>query len=556
MHGTRGAVATTGSRAGVVALCLAALAAAALAADRYVCDCATGSDADCVAGDDGAAGTAAAPWRGYEAGRLAFAALAAGEGVSFCRGGAWDVAAGTRWVNGNCMAALPCRVGAYDAAWASGDEARPILRRVDGAHGFALEDGGNAEHEEGYVFSDLDLRGTGGTGNGFFLYNDIDDVTIDNVAIDGFAIGVHAAGANPCSADPECDGRNDRITLVRSTVTNNLHQGWLGGSSGSKILFSEFDGNGSTAVFDHNIYLSGSSGGTAIGMRVIGNRLHGSALDAGGVCQGVSLVVHGAHDDLLIAGNEVWEDLGFAAGGCWGIAVDPGYAEAESFTGVVIRGNVVSDVGNLAIGVAACAGCTIEDNVIVERQAFGATGIAAPDRASGPGDLALDDVVVRNNSIYLAAGGTGILVQGEGDGHVVASNAILYPGTSGSFDCFRADLPTASYVAFDHNVCGHPAAPTAEWEGGSGSLAAWRAATGFDLASDEGDPGFSGPSAGDLRPVSGGAATVDAGHPTWSSPNAIGGFPRDAAPDRGAHEWGVDGLFADGFESGDLAAWR
>ena len=175
---------------------------------------------------------------------------------------------------------------------------------------------------------------------------------------------------------------------------------------------------------------------------------------------------------------------------------------------------------------------------------------------SGPGIIDQDNVVIRNNSIYLEAGGTGILVGGEGVGHVVASNAILYPGTSASFDCFRADLPGAAYAAFDHNVCGHPAAPAAEWEGGSGALAAWRAATGFDLSSTESVPGFAAPAAGDLRPAAAAVAMVDSGHPSWSSATAIGGFARDAAPDRGAFEWGVDGLFADSFESGDLSAWR
>ena len=54
------------------------------------------------------------------------------------------------------------------------------------------------------------------------------------------------AGSNPCSADPECDGRNDRLVLRDSTVTNNHAQGWLGASNGSQILGSTFEGNGTT----------------------------------------------------------------------------------------------------------------------------------------------------------------------------------------------------------------------------------------------------------------------------------------------------------------------
>ena len=48
---------------------------------------------------------------------------------------------------------------------------------------------------------------------------------------------------------------------------------------------------------------------------------------------------------------------------------------------------------------------------------------------------------------------------------------------------------------------------------------------------------------------------VDHGHPSLSSPIDFGGLPRDSAPDAGSYEWGVDGIFSDGFESGTTGAW-
>lgn len=63
--------------------------------------------------------------------------------------------------------------------------------------------------------------------------------------------------------------------------------------------------------------------------------------------------MHGQHQDLTIERNLVREDVGAADPGCWGIAVDTGYSEAESFTNVVIRGNVVRNVGNMAIGTSS-----------------------------------------------------------------------------------------------------------------------------------------------------------------------------------------------------------
>lgn len=533
------------------------------AQERFVCSCDTNADPDCQQGSDAAAGSIADPWQTYEKARTEFASLAAGGSIRFCRGGAWDIIAGTRWVNRDCEAVNPCTVGDHVPPWASGDEARPILQRLDSTHGFALEDGGNAEHEEGYVFENLDLRGSGTeSGWGFFLYNDIDDVLIRNLSITDFAIGVHLAGSNACNgSDPECDGRNERITLIGSTIRDNSAQGWLGASSGSQILYSHFENNGSTAIFDHNIYVSGSGGGQTRGIRVIGNRLYRSALDVSGVCRGVSLVVHGEHDDLRVEGNEIWEDVGFAGGGCWGIAVDNGYGSAEGFTNVVIAGNTVRNVGNLAIGVGSCADCTIENNVIVHDQPFGITAIAAPDRPPGSGDLLQDDIVVRNNSIWIgpSSGGTAIAVGDMGDDHVIVSNAIHYVGTSSSFNCLNVDLPLGAYQEIDHNICYFPAASGAEWANGYGTnpdpLTAWQQSSGMGQQSQMTNPAFADPAGLDLSAAAESSAMVDSGHPMLSSTHEIHGLLRDSSPDAGAYEWNTSPFFTDGFESGDTTFW-
>jgi hypothetical protein len=526
------------------------------ATEHFVCDCQPGADPDCVVGSDAGAGSELDPWQSYEAARVAFGSLAPGDAIRFCRGGVWTISGGTRWVNTSCEANQRCVVADYSPPWGSGDEARPRLIRTDGSHGFALEDGGDAEHEEGYFFENLDLSSTTGDGNGFFLYNDIDDVEIRNVSIDGFAIGVHLAGSNPCSADPECDGKNDRLVLRNASITNNVSQGWLGGSDGTQILDSTFEGNGTTAVYDHNIYISGSSGGQTHGMVVRNNRLYRSALDGSGVCQAVSLVVHGEHRDLLIEGNEVWEDEGLAGQGCWGVAVDPGYGSAEGFIGVTIRGNRVQNTSNMLIGVAACQDCVIENNIVINNQSYGAIGIAAPDRELGSGDLEQDAVAIRNNSIFMGnGGGTAILLGGQGDEHIAVSNAIHYTGASTSFNCFRFDLDLAAYAAIDNNICHAPESSGAEWVEGYGDLAAWRTASGFDASSSTGDPGFADPATGDLSATSATALMVDSGHPSLSSPIEIGGFPRPQPPDTGAHEYGIEGIFADDFESGSTDEW-
>ena len=524
-------------------------------AEFHVCDCASGAAPACVAGDDAAVGSAAAPWRSYERGRAAFASLAAGDAVLFCRGGAWDInGAGERWVNGQCQPAQRCRIGAYLPTGGAADAPKPLLRRLDGDDGFSLADGGSAEQEAGYRIEGLALQSTTQLGNGIFLQNDVDDVVISDVRIDGFYIGVYLAGSNACSADPDCDGRNERIVLEDSELTNNHFSGWLGASNDSMILNSLFVGNGTNETFDHNVYLSDTAGSPVSGMRVIGNRLYQAALDAQGVCRAVSLVVHGVHDDLLIEGNEVWEDVGQVAGGCWGIAVDPGYgSDPEAFTQIVIRGNVVRNVGNQAIGVASCSQCTIENNLIIQEQpasSFRSVGIAAPNRQRQSNDLPLDAVRIRNNSIWFgpASGGTGIRLGGEGDEHLLASNVVVAAGGA-AFDCFELDTDPLAYLDSDHNQCFAPSAAPFEWADDVGSLAQWQTLTGLDGQSEQLDPGYTDPAAYDLRPATATVSMVDRGHPLHSSSSDYLGHARDAAPDRGAFEWLGEALHVDGFET-------
>ncbi|MFQ5492445.1 MAG: right-handed parallel beta-helix repeat-containing protein, partial [Phycisphaerae bacterium] len=333
----------------------------------FVCDCATGADPDCEPGDDANAGmTTATPWRTVEKARMQFGSLSAAGSIRFCRGGAFDLSsAGDRWINYRCTAANPCTVGDYTPPWASGDEGRPLLTKTAG-HAFRLGEVGDAAHDEGYIFENLDLRCmacTTDNGYGFYLHSDVDDVTIDNVLIDGFDIGVYLGGSSPCSgSDPDCDGHNDRLALENCTIRNSRRQGFLGGGDNLAIDNCYFEGNGTNPIYDHNIYLSDADvypggGAGATGIRITDNELYRSAIDPDGDCSAVSLVGHGNLTNLLIEGNVIREDLGRAKPTCWGIAVDAGYGSSERFENVRIRGNRVINVGSLGIGVSACVDC-------------------------------------------------------------------------------------------------------------------------------------------------------------------------------------------------------
>ncbi|MAT95664.1 MAG: hypothetical protein CL608_00735 [Anaerolineaceae bacterium] len=504
--------------------------AAPTATTYYVCDCQPGADGDCAAGSDANSGTdPAAPWQTYEQARTQFNSGSAGDEIRFCRGGAFDLGSGgsSRWTNNNCTAAEPCVVADYTPPWATGDEGRPILSRPSDEHVFELANSGDAVTDGGYTFQNLDLRCPGCTdaGWGFFLFNDVNDVLIDNVSMDEFAIGIHLAGSNSCAAgDAQCNGQNDRITIRNVNIVNSLHQGILGGGNELLIENSYFENNGDGSVFDHNIYLSGGSGIT-----VRNNELYRSSLDVGGSCGGVSLVGHGQMVNLLIEGNYVHEDVGKANQTCWGIAISPAYdGTPESYNNLIIRGNRVENVGNVSIATGSCLNCTIENNVVVQQQPFGTTGIAVRPFAAAE-DAISSNITVRNNSIATTTG-VGIEVN-EGSGHTIVSNAIQATGSNVNWNCFDMTLAAGSYDVIDYNVCGFSAG---SWATTAANLATWQA-LGWGANSSAGTPGFM--SSTDLRAGSETAVIVNAGHPTLSSTVDFLGNGRDALPDVGAYEW-------------------
>ena len=453
----------------------------------HVCDCGQGAASRCISGDDTVPVTSPQrPWRSFTMARQMFPKLAPGDTIAFCQGGSF-VADGGSWLNSSCTAGAPCVITDYRSAWGQGTEGRPLIITPRDKTAFSFANNGLARHREGYIISNLELRGTGASGVGFFFYNDIDDVILEHLDITGFDLGVHVAGSNPPGVGS--DGSNERITLKNSRVADNAGQGWLGSCDGCAILNNVFDNNGfKGGIFYHNIYWDGSAQSTD--GRIVGNTLTRSAL-VDRKCQGVSLVVHGSHRNLLIADNSVSEAIGAAAETCWGIAVDTAYAKTEGFYNLVIRGNSIRDVGSVGIGINACVDCRVEGNKVSLGQPFSATAIAVPDRQRGVEDLPMTRVSVRDNSISFtnSAVQTAIILGGEGSGHVSAGNVITYAGISPEWSCFNYPLPLASYRIIDTNSCSFPQSPSGHWEKSHGPLTNWRAYSGFDGNSMQTDTG-------------------------------------------------------------------
>lgn len=529
-------------------LWLLLFAGSACAADYYACDCAAGAASGCIAGSDAASGTSpATAWRSYDRAQDAWSGLAAGDTLRFCRGGVFPITGSTRWVNVQCRAAQPCTVMAYTADWSQGGEDLPRLERASG-DAISLENGGDARHEEGYVFRGLELACTtcAGQGSGVFIYNDVDDVRLEDLRIRGFGVGVFHGGSRACAADAAgCDARNARLSLRGSDIRDNDVQGFLGAGDDLLIDGNRFDGNGRSGILEHNVYISGDASRVTVSR----NELYRSAARTGR-CEGASLVAHGSLTDLLIEGNFLHEDVGAASPSCWGINISPAYASGETFLRTVVRGNRLHNLGNAAIALTSCVDCVVENNVILHDQPFGITAIYASALNHEPNDSTLQRLRVRNNSIQVGtAGGVGIRIGREGTQHEIVSNAIRYSAAGGNWACLALDLPASAYTAVDHNVCGYAAGAGREWEQGSGSLANWRALSGFDAHSRDDDPGFAGPFAPgfDFSAASLQSALIGAGHPRLSAATDFFGAPRTRPADAGALQ-NVEHLFADGYE--------
>jgi hypothetical protein len=504
---------------------LLALTLSASAADVHVCACGAGADLDCVAGDDTADGSAGAPLATLTAAQTLWnSALGAGDRVLLCEGGVFSPPS-SLWFNSACTAASPCEVTAYLPDWASGDEARPVIAST-GTTPFDFSNPGGAIHQEGVVVSGLDLTCTDCTGSaasGVFISNDLDHVLLEDLQIRGFEIGIHQGGSNDCDpSDASCDGKNTDLTVRNVTVERSTVIGMLAGGDRLAILDSVFRENGSGSAFHHNLYVSSPSGSSS-DVRIERNTLYRSAWLANGTCEGTSLVVHGVQSGLEIRDNLVYEDIGSATEACWGITVDAAYSEAERFEDVTIAGNRVLHVGNLGIGVSSCVGCTLENNVVTNAQAFPSTGIAVPSRPRSPEDAPLDNVVVRHNSIAMHSG-TGLALRTETEGLTVVNNAIALD--SGA--CFETSADPA-FSVMDHTVC-----QASQWTLAGGDLAAWQA-LGLGPHSQATDPRFANVASNDLS-IDASSPLMDAGDATLASTTDLTGLPRDAQPDIGAYE--------------------
>ncbi len=454
----------------------------------YVCDCATGAQAGCVAGNDSYSGTSpGTPWRSWSKAMSQFNTMAAGSTVALCRGGSWTGLGSTTIMrNLNCRADSATRPPAAgdvqtcnlrDYTPSSGASALPRLAFSSGIFmemGWYEESGGGwtAPSVTGVRILNLDVVGNGGNVQGVYPWGRVRNMEICG---NNFRDGVNNAyyGVTTMTIS--------YVNFHHNRITNNPYG--IGPITGTSCVQScwfdsnYMDMNGGGENRDHSIYVQsspyggpnwptavvgpnprlcqGTGGGTACyavakDTRITNNEIRRSAWGPGGTgCNASAIVIHTPHDDLLIENNLVYEPPGTANGGCYGIDQTAGIDMPGAWNRTIIRRNQVYNVGGNGITIGNCRNCVIEDNLVVG----GSQGIQYPDpgnRCSSvsypptanyncSGNLSDTGGIVRNNTVYNG----GDITINSMSAAVVANNAVCGGGIS-----------TPAGATNDHNLTG------------------------------------------------------------------------------------------------------
>lgn len=506
----------------------------------YYCDCGTGADANCVPGNNANAGTNPdAPRRTIDNAVTRYNALTGTNTIAFCKGGAFD-ATPTNWLslnNSSCAAGTTCNDLREYAPTTFKNHAAPIVKPIINNITTDTTTFAVTGTKGGVRILNLSLKGnTGGATNArhaFFFYRGAHDVTMCNLDMDAFDMPVY----NESGGDG--DALTTNIKLTGSNITNSRVIGYLGGGDNAEISYNNWDGNGSSNVFDHTIYLA--SGKKVSNMQVVGNYIHGQY---GPTCLGAVMIAHASIDGLLVRDNTVVLEASQTAPGCWGIGFNnnTNATHPQYYRNAVFSGNTVINAGNLGFTVSSCPGCVIENNVIVQNWASGgSTGISVPLYGANAtrGDDTNTANAIRNNTVWFGPNATGtstgIDVNVEGTDYIVANNTVSSAQTTGTLNCFRHRLPLSSYAFINNNHC-HSTVSN-RWETTQGTLSAWRTyavAYGFDSASLTGDPLFMAPGT-DFTPGAG-SPLIGTGSTTQKSAYDMTGKMRPGHPAIGAYE--------------------
>lgn len=353
-------------------------------------------------GNNANPGTQASPKRDLTS--VSINSLPAGSRLLLARGGVWANVA-LDLDNPNVTPANPLVIEAY------GTGAAPVLR--SSVYNAITMGGrwGNTTNDGGYTLRNIRLDGLGTAERGLWFVQNVRGIMVENVDIENFRLGIESSEGAPYGVTG--------VTIRNSRINRNRSMGILGGFSDGLVDGVSFEGNNfSGSQLNHAIYYSGGARVTIRNSTFIANSV------VNGTCLGGNVTAHGLIDGLLIENNTIRQTA--AAPTCYGISITTGYATAEEFRNVVIRGNTVINVGMTSIGANAAPGIVVENNRVINTQSTAQYSIWIPANGNTASPDAADrDAVVRNNTICLVNTQGSAAVSANVPGAVISSNTLL-----------------------------------------------------------------------------------------------------------------------------------
>jgi hypothetical protein len=436
----------------------------------YACDCETGADANCKAGNDSNDGsTPASALKSYGKVTSKYSSIPAGGTVALCRGGSFTSTASTSTVsNPNCTAASPCLLRDYvPTSWTPAVDHQPIIHTGASNDGIQLN---SSKHQEGFRILNLDFEGDGtSSSEGIFLYNDLSDVFICNNTVNGTSAGILLDGGQPnppasCySVGPpivDTCPLQRRITVQGNTFTNIATMGFYGLGISININSNYWEKVGCDVAGDHVAYFGAEEIDNMTPMtRVLLQDEHFNdniIVDpgSGGTCNGTIIVAHGAHTGMVVQGNTITIPTNAVTGNCYGIGIVSGTANySDLFQNAVIDSNSLLTFGEVGIAISSCQGCTVSNNLLVADNMNGSSGnfcfVSGQEGESF--DLGTSDATIVNNTCYFAnasPSSRGFMIATEGKGYVVANNVTTFdtPGPNNVFGCNDYQLGAQALV--------------------------------------------------------------------------------------------------------------
>jgi hypothetical protein len=372
---------------------------------HYFCNCDPGAEAECIPGDDARDGRT--PARARRTKPLAgLAALAAGDTIALCRGGAWtsgasiEVAPGTEF-----PADRPVEIRDYPV---QGRTRRPILD-AGSSVAFAFWHGRSG----GIRIWNLDLRGSPKVDGVVQVITDVHDLDLCGNRIAGGYVGINMAPTGTYDT---------RIRVRRNAIEDGAFSGFVGGAPGITIEGNVFSNNGTLgSMHMHSAYLvSDPAHGATDAAAPTPFTFSNNSIEAGDYCAGALLVVHGVWiNNRLTVENNLLRTTS-TTGSCYGIALSGGNSGAEFHEAIVRRNRVfMQSPAQSAIEVDCCQDCVVSDNLVVRGQ------LAIANAPCHPGAFVGARGTYQNNTVF----GAPMVIGPHGAGpHDVDNNAVWTDG--------------------------------------------------------------------------------------------------------------------------------